>query len=61
MPAQKTSAGELRQAAANARAFADLARSAETKDAFEQLALRWEREAEQLEAAAVPRSQKDER
>lgn len=61
MTAEQPTAEELRQAAVYAQAFADLVRSVETKYAFKQLAVRWDREAEEIEAAARLRSLKDER
>lgn len=61
MTAHDPSPAELRQAAEYARAFADLVRSSQTKYAFQQLALRWDREAEELEAAARLKSLENER
>lgn len=52
------SVAELRQAAEYARAFGELVASAETKYGFVQLADKWDREAEQLEADAKLRSSK---
>jgi hypothetical protein len=59
MASKETSAGELRQAAEYARAFADLVRSPETKYGFEQLGVRWDRRAERLEAVARLKALKD--
>ena len=52
---------DLRQAAEYARAFADLVASPETQYAFRELAAKWDKEAEELEAAAKLKSLENER
>jgi erythromycin esterase-like protein len=54
-------APDLRQAAEYARSFADLVASPETRYAFKELAAKWEKEAEELEAAARLKSLENER
>lgn len=57
---ENLSAADLRQAAEYARAFADLVASSQTKYGFKQLAAKWDKEAEALEAAARLKSLENE-
>ena len=52
---------DMRQAAEYARAFANLIPSAERKHAFAQSAAEWDKQADELEAAARLRPLKNER